>query len=699
MSGRARVGLVAIAVIAGVFIAVYFWRLEVATRAIQRVLEERGVPSPMLRVSALGLSGITIRDIRLGEPAEFEAALLRANYAWWNSDAGLPTLEIQDAQWSIDLREGAAPFGALQGPLDALFAPSEEAASAAAPILPALQVEKSRLRIRMADSNVDLLVDLDLAAAGGDGVIEGGVRLESNAPAVGDLRLSRATASIPLRIFSDARATTIMWKGGTFECSNLQVGDVALEGTTKISLPSGDLVLVGNGDSSKQPRFTTEIEISTLTVPGTDGSAGLALRGVAGRLSGHLADGGFTGTLTGSAEAVSLVKQRIAMRNVVVDIPLPFSTRPLRMSKAVLFDLDPEARFPSTEIELTLSRPSTESAWQIGGEAKAASGQIQATFDASVNTDNTGDFRIDFVPLRFERGGLQPETLQAGFGVLRDVDGTLDAHARITWTADGFGQSEGEIQVANLSFRGPTARIEGLTGSMQIASLFPLRSEPHQELEALALHTGGLKFEDARARYQLLQSSEDTSLRLQLDEASLRLGHGTLRVVDATLEPAAPRTFTVRAEKLRLEELARLLDVAEIAGTGTISGAIPVRIEGEAIQIDGGVLQSEGPGVLNIRADFARKALQSAGETAAQVGQALEDFHYERLRITIDKPFQGTSQLGVHALGMNPEVLEGQPFDLHINIETDLEPLLRAASLGLRVPAEWSRRNIRQSQQ
>lgn len=133
MSGRARVGLVAIAVIAGVFIAVYFWRLEVATRAIQRVLEERGVPSPMLRVSALGLSGITIRDIRLGEPAEFEAALLRANYAWWNSDAGLPTLEIQDAQWSIDLREGAAPFGALQGPLDALFAPSEEAASAAAP--------------------------------------------------------------------------------------------------------------------------------------------------------------------------------------------------------------------------------------------------------------------------------------------------------------------------------------------------------------------------------------------------------------------------------------------------------------------------------------------------------------------------------------------------------------------------------------
>ena len=49
-------------------------------------------------------------------------------------------------------------------------------------------------------------------------------------------------------------------------------------------------------------------------------------------------------------------------------------------------------------------------------------------------------------------------------------------------------------------------------------------------------------------------------------------------------------------------------------------------------------------------------------------------------------------------LGSNPEVLDGHPFDINLNLETDLAPLLDALGAGQRLSEELMER-IRKSRQ
>jgi hypothetical protein len=84
-----------------------------------------------------------------------------------------------------------------------------------------------------------------------------------------------------------------------------------------------------------------------------------------------------------------------------------------------------------------------------------------------------------------------------------------------------------------------------------------------------------------------------------------------------------------------------------------------------------------------------RSALGSAGETVEQLVLALEDFHYETLRIELEKPARGASVARLRLLGSNPQVLDGRSFALNVNLETDLDPLLRAVGVGLELTRRW----------
>ena len=63
--------------------------------------------------------------------------------------------------------------------------------------------------------------------------------------------------------------------------------------------------------------------------------------------------------------------------------------------------------------------------------------------------------------------------------------------------------------------------------------------------------------------------------------------------------------------------------------------------------------------------------------------RALENFQYRDLAITLDKPPEGETLVTLKLFGQNPAVLDGQPFDLNLSLETDLAPLLLALSQAL----------------
>jgi hypothetical protein len=60
--------------------------------------------------------------------------------------------------------------------------------------------------------------------------------------------------------------------------------------------------------------------------------------------------------------------------------------------------------------------------------------------------------------------------------------------------------------------------------------------------------------------------------------------------------------------------------------------------------------------------------------------RALQNFHYDELSLAIDKPAETGARLALVLMGRNPDVKEGHPFRLNINLEGDTGPLVEALS-------------------
>ena len=167
--------------------------------------------------------------------------------------------------------------------------------------------------------------------------------------------------------------------------------------------------------------------------------------------------------------------------------------------------------------------------------------------------------------------------------------------------------------------------------------------------------------------------------RLGIERGQVRISGGHVLLRDLLLDPAAPRLdLPLDIEGLDLAELLRILDIEGLSGSGRLSGRIPIAIEGETVTIANGRLAAEAPGTLRFESERARQVLAAAGESAELMLRALEDFRYDELSLTIDKPATAGARLTLVLLGHNPDVLDGYPFRFNINLEGDTDRLVAA---------------------
>ncbi|MCH8155556.1 MAG: YdbH domain-containing protein, partial [Proteobacteria bacterium] len=78
--------------------------------------------------------------------------------------------------------------------------------------------------------------------------------------------------------------------------------------------------------------------------------------------------------------------------------------------------------------------------------------------------------------------------------------------------------------------------------------------------------------------------------------------------------------------------------------------------------------------------------------------RVLQDFHYDELSLTIDKSAETGTRLALVLLGKNPDVLDGYPFRLNINLEGDMGPLVEALSQAYSLSNRMLRRVWRPGQ-
>jgi hypothetical protein len=136
---------------------------------------------------------------------------------------------------------------------------------------------------------------------------------------------------------------------------------------------------------------------------------------------------------------------------------------------------------------------------------------------------------------------------------------------------------------------------------------------------------------------------------------------------------------------LDLAEVLRWANVDGLSGEGRFDGVVPLAVAGEDVIIAGGRLAARGPGVLRYRSPRAREVLGGHGETVDLMIQALEDFHYSELQVTLNQAEGGETRLGASLLGANPAVLDAYPFRINLDLTGNSTSVLAALRQSYRL--------------
>jgi hypothetical protein len=142
----------------------------------------------------------------------------------------------------------------------------------------------------------------------------------------------------------------------------------------------------------------------------------------------------------------------------------------------------------------------------------------------------------------------------------------------------------------------------------------------------------------------------------------------------------------LRAEQLDLGRLLALSRMEGLSGEGKLDGVLPLRLSQGAVIIEGGELAATGPGVLRYAAGSAPAALRAGGEGVDLLLQALENFRYEALKITLDGRTDAAMDIDLHLAGANPDLYDGHPVEFNLDLEGELANILRQGVASYQIP-------------
>jgi hypothetical protein len=199
----------------------------------------------------------------------------------------------------------------------------------------------------------------------------------------------------------------------------------------------------------------------------------------------------------------------------------------------------------------------------------------------------------------------------------------------------------------------------------------------------------GLPLADLVAAFRI-----DPGPQLVIESARLSLTGGEVTMPTVAIDLADPRAqVTLNVKDVDLAGLLQLAQIEGLAGTGTLTGRIPVSIAGDAVVIHGATLAATGPGSLRYAPATTPSALVGGGANVDMALQALSNFQYSDLTLTMNREAGGDTVALMHVKGRNPDFYGGYPVELNLNISGKLDQILDRGLTGYRIP-ESIRRSL-----
>ena len=173
--------------------------------------------------------------------------------------------------------------------------------------------------------------------------------------------------------------------------------------------------------------------------------------------------------------------------------------------------------------------------------------------------------------------------------------------------------------------------------------------------------------------------------RLLIDHAEAGLAGGLISIDDAAIATGGTENrLVVALQGVELERLLALFALDGVAGSGSVSGRMPLIVDADRVRIEEALLAADGDGVLRFRSEAARRVLDAGGEQAQLLLNVLEDFRYQVLSLRISQS-DGDAVIGLRTEGHNPAVRDGHPFILNVNLSGNLDRVLGVILEGYRL--------------
>ncbi len=136
------------------------------------------------------------------------------------------------------------------------------------------------------------------------------------------------------------------------------------------------------------------------------------------------------------------------------------------------------------------------------------------------------------------------------------------------------------------------------------------------------------------------------------------------------------QVLNLNIDALDIAELLKKAGYDAVMATGRLSGKLPVKVTSEGMSIDSGELTALVPGgIIRYEADSAELGSNSALKL---VREALNNYHYDQMKLVANYSPKGDLQLDVRMKGMNPDMNQGQKINLNVNISDNIPMLLKS---------------------
>ena len=287
--------------------------------------------------------------------------------------------------------------------------------------------------------------------------------------------------------------------------------------------------------------------------------------------------------------------------------------------------------------------------------------------------------RINFGPDGAQPGRLFP-VLQ---NLVKQVNGFLDFRGTARWDRDGL-DSKGDLLLDLAHVTTGELRLDNLVAALHFDSLLPLTTPPGQEVLVGRLDIG-VPVTQGRMEVQLRADG-----KIEAVVTALSMFGGAVVTDPFVIDPATgDLAALLRADGLVLDELLGSAELGTLTSTGTLTGEIPISVMGGELSISGGRLQAvPGGGVIVYAPNQSGDAVGAANDSVALVLEALKNFHYDDVVMTIDEGEAETLDLRLALSGRNPALYDGKPFELNIAISGPLREVLNQGLDTITMPPD-----------